>query len=309
MKLPLLFKDNRIQGKTPLRQAQLIELHLLLVVKELCERHNIQFWLCGGTLLGALRHNGFVPWDDDLDIMILKRDYKRFVSVAKEELPEDVYLDLPDTIEAERCENVIARLRDNYSTGIIRHNKRLLINDHHGINIDIFCLEECGCKTRFLTSVLHSYVSNVGWSRRACYDRVTLKNLIKKWGLFVWVGITGSVWRIAQVLCCNKPYFSPTNFYVAWKEWHPKDWFVRPGQKPRMACFEGHEFPIPYNAEEYLSVLYHDWKQFPPMDKRHGYYGLILPFTPCMHPQAMEYPLPSGDVVSCGGTLVKATGE
>ena len=110
MRIPNLYNDRRNEAETAVRQAQLIEHHLLDVFKKICDDHDIRFWLEGGTLIGALRHNGPIPWDDDLDDMLLEKDYDRFIKYAKEELPEDVYLETPS--DNPRMENAITRLRD-----------------------------------------------------------------------------------------------------------------------------------------------------------------------------------------------------
>lgn len=68
------------------KEIQTTLLHIFLVYKEFCEQNNLQFYLTGGTLLGAVRHQGFIPWDDDLDLCMPRPDYNRFISLAKKEL-------------------------------------------------------------------------------------------------------------------------------------------------------------------------------------------------------------------------------
>jgi lipopolysaccharide cholinephosphotransferase len=87
-----LFPDNRREGTTTIRQAHLVMLRMLKVIDYICRKHGLRYWLCSGTLLGAVRHKGFIPWDDDLDISMLRDDYERFVSIAAEELPDDMML-------------------------------------------------------------------------------------------------------------------------------------------------------------------------------------------------------------------------
>lgn len=290
MKIPLLYKDRRLEGNTSLRQSQLITLHLLEVFKKICDDHNLRFWLAHGTLLGALRHGGAIPWDDDVDVWITAEDYKLFLKFAKEELPDDVYLELPTDELSYRQENNLTRLRDNYSIGLLHHNKRLLINDHHGVNIELFVLEECGGRNKLVSWILHKYMSNRGWYRRAHYDRVTLFNLICKWLWGVRVAAPCLAWRLSQLLAFRKDYFLQTNFYTAWKWWMPRDWFVRDGQRSRMVKYEGVEMPIPFEAEKFLEMQYGNWHQLPPEEKRKGYLWVIMPTTPCMHPAAMPYP-------------------
>ena len=77
--LEQLFPDKRETGETRLKQCQLVMLRMLKIVHFLCERHQIEYFLVGGSLLGAIRHKGFIPWDDDLDIGMTRANYEKFV--------------------------------------------------------------------------------------------------------------------------------------------------------------------------------------------------------------------------------------
>lgn len=75
------------------------EMEVLREVSEICERHGLQWFCAYGTLLGAVRHQGFVPWDDDMDIWMLREDYNKFLEVAEEELPKGYVVQSPMTKE------------------------------------------------------------------------------------------------------------------------------------------------------------------------------------------------------------------
>lgn len=66
-------------------------------IKRLCDKHNIKYFIIAGTLLGAVRHGGFIPWDDDMDIGMLREDYERFLKVAKTDLGEEFFLQTSET--------------------------------------------------------------------------------------------------------------------------------------------------------------------------------------------------------------------
>ncbi len=70
-----------------LRQLQLCELEILKRFSEICEKHDLRYFMIGGTMLGAIRHKGFIPWDDDVDIGMPRPDYIRFLQIAGSELP------------------------------------------------------------------------------------------------------------------------------------------------------------------------------------------------------------------------------
>lgn len=75
-----------------LRRVQLVLLEIAKEVKRVCDENGIQYFLDSGTLLGAVRHKGFIPWDDDLDIGMMRRDYEKFCEIAPECLKDDYYL-------------------------------------------------------------------------------------------------------------------------------------------------------------------------------------------------------------------------
>lgn len=81
--------DERLRN---LRKLQLCELEILEKIKSICEEYNLTYYLSGGTLLGAVRHKGFIPWDDDVDVAMPRPDYEKFVDIAKHELVSPFYL-------------------------------------------------------------------------------------------------------------------------------------------------------------------------------------------------------------------------
>lgn len=105
--------DNRLDGDTPLRQAQLVMLRLLKSFHAICEEHGLRYWLDAGTLLGAVRHGGFIPWDDDVDVLMPRDDYARFCAIAADELPFDMFFQTPETDPGFSCPWV--KIRDRYS--------------------------------------------------------------------------------------------------------------------------------------------------------------------------------------------------
>ena len=90
-----MLKDDREKGKNVNEQARLVMLKLLRELDRICTKYDIPYWLDGGTLLGAIRHGGFIPWDDDIDLMMPRDDYDKFIDLFEEELGEKYYLSTP----------------------------------------------------------------------------------------------------------------------------------------------------------------------------------------------------------------------
>ena len=118
-----------------LRKIQLLELLNLEELVRICNKHNIQYFLIGGTLIGAVRHKGFIPWDDDIDVGMLRKDFDRFIEVCKTELnTEKFFLQTPQT-EKGSADFEIARIRLN-NTHLKEYHRRNL-NLHDGFFIEI----------------------------------------------------------------------------------------------------------------------------------------------------------------------------
>ena len=74
-----------------LRHLQKVLLEMMKQIDMLCKKHNITYYLSGGNTLGAIRHNGFIPWDDDFDIMMTSGEYEKFIEVCRKELDPDIW--------------------------------------------------------------------------------------------------------------------------------------------------------------------------------------------------------------------------
>ena len=116
-----------------------VELELLEQVKAVCDRHGLQYFAGGGTMLGAVRHKGFIPWDDDIDLFMFREDYETFLQVAAEELPAPYFLQTAyNDVNYSRGH---AQLRNSNTTAIINSERGHFVFNQ-GIFLDIFPLDE-----------------------------------------------------------------------------------------------------------------------------------------------------------------------
>lgn len=130
-----------------LRKAQHRMLEIYKEVDQICQKHKIPYWINGGTLLGAVRHKGFIPWDDDFDIEVLRKDYPRIIAALKKDLPANLAIQSRG-------------LDKNYPYYFAKvydlHSEAVLDDDFYpdakykGLNIDIFPVEPAYPKMRKL---------------------------------------------------------------------------------------------------------------------------------------------------------------
>lgn len=118
-----------------LKKLHEVELDILIEFDRICRKYNLKYFLCGGTLIGAIRHNGFIPWDDDVDISMPRKDYEQFIEIQKKELNKDKYF--LQCIETDKeYMNLAAKLKRKNSLYVEELSNRPI--EDQNIFIDIF---------------------------------------------------------------------------------------------------------------------------------------------------------------------------
>lgn len=161
------FPDLRETGETSLRQCQLVMIRMLKIFDFLCRRHDIPYWISDGTLLGAVRHQGFIPWDGDVDVSMLRADFARFVAEAAQELPADIFLQTPETdpFDTQRSQY---KLRDRYSSYVAYERAYGGATPmHSGLMVDIWRYDLLPSK---LVADLENLRHRQQWTREDQYD-------------------------------------------------------------------------------------------------------------------------------------------
>ena len=127
-----------------LNELQLVEKDLLKQYINFCEEHNLRYFLMCGTLLGAIRHKGFIPWDDDIDVAMPREDYDRFCELASKHFTGDIFFQSFKTDK--RYPYCFSKLRNSNTTFVERVYRYVKMN--HGVYIDIFPIDGISKKSR-----------------------------------------------------------------------------------------------------------------------------------------------------------------
>lgn len=273
------YPDDRLQGETPLRQAQLVMLRIMKVVHTLCRRHGITYWLDGGTALGAIRHKGFIPWDDDVDLCMLREDYRTFMAVAEKELPGDLFLQLSGKDHDYYLH--WAKIRDKYST--IEEKAYRKARFHKGIGIDILPCDFVP-ENRFLAWLEKSFAKAFRYrSKNLHRDMHAVERLnciaSKLLCAIVPIKMENYLFTLFKTVC--RPSLHTIGYGIGTPFAGRFDYgTVFPLKE---GLFEGFTFFLPNNAVRYLTVLYGRYRQLPDPEARKPHSHRIMPTRPCHH--------------------------
>ncbi len=135
-----LFPDRREEGDTCLRQCQNVMIRMLKILDYICTDEKISYWMTAGTLIGALRHRGMIPWDGDIDVAMTFEDYDAFLQVT-DRLPPDIFFQNNDT-DPDFESSIMVKLRDRHSNYIEWQSKNLHVAAHNGLQLDILLYPE-----------------------------------------------------------------------------------------------------------------------------------------------------------------------
>lgn len=242
-----------------LRKAQLRMLEILKFVVNICEENHLRYWLSSGTLLGAYRHQGFIPWDDDLDIEMPREDYLKFRRIMQN-LESDDYV-LHDYSTDSNYYYAYAKVRDLHSICYERVNTEPLWK-YKGLWIDIFIMENYDVFWQKISFYTYSY-----GRRYLCHSHnILLKALAKIRFAFNYYFLFPLMRPLASALSSHKElnktfgseYPNPLNVID-----------IYPLTKIK---FEGLFFNAPHHIKAVLTASFGaDFSQLPPLETRGGH--------------------------------------
>lgn len=261
-----------------LKKLQGVQIDLICEVDRICKKHKIQYSMVGGTMLGAIRHGGYIPWDDDADIGFLREEYEKFRKICKTELDSSKYYfqDCRDT-KGYRWGYGKLRRRD---TEFIRLNQEFMPYEQ-GIFIDIMPFDNVpdsafGKRIHMLTCFIYRKIFWSAVGRRQ--EKNLLKRLLYK---IVYLIPEKTVFRSYQRFidhCNKKPTKQvriltfPTPRGICG---YDRNWYTN----LKNYSFEEHQFPGAEDYDGYLKAKYGDYRKLPAIENRktHPVSKLTLP--------------------------------
>ncbi len=255
-----------IVGQEMMRRIQLIELEMLSEFDRICRKHGLRYVLWAGTLLGAVRHGGFIPWDDDIDILMLYEDYMKFINLASEELDKKRFF-LKTQETDQDCNLTFIQIKRNDT--IYSRAGREEYNTHPGVFIDIMPLFN-GSNSRLLHKIQHkvcAFYKTMVWSHlgaesaeknRLYYtllSRVSNKTAYRKYMKWATM-IKEPTGKLAMLSVVRNPYNTAHTRRESLENVMEMD-------------FEGRRFYVPENYDDVLRYMYsEDYRQYPPIIDR-----------------------------------------
>ena len=240
-----------------LRKAQLIMLDMLVEFDAICKNNNFKYWLDSGTLLGAVRHEGFIPWDDDIDLSMPVEDYNKFMEIAKNELSSDIFFQTSKTDPAFKFDYI--KLRSNRAKIVEFHEKDREIAYHQGVFVDIFpmlTLPNSSFHEKFYDGIF-KFIRSVSSVSLHTPKGADLPETRKK---------------LLDALALMHQGFEKSDTKVIYGGEMPDvaAWFDHGKIFPlKRMMFEGLEFSVPNDPSHYLDSIYtFNYRELPPIEMR-----------------------------------------
>lgn len=274
---------NETYVSKELKEVWKVLLDILEEIMRICNKYDLKWTLEGGSLLGAVRHHGFIPWDDDIDVVMPRKDYDKLVKILPNELPH--YYEMQTTQVTKGFYIPHVMVRDSRTTGIDPFHVKNKCCFNMGIRVDILALDGMP-KTSVLRQLVKTFITGISWATpRTMWSKdLSIKQKIKFiFGrmLLMMVGKRGVYWlRELPLRMLPMEKYEWCGSLVARNFWHPHcirktEWF----REYKSVPFEYLDVNIPVDAERILTQQFGDWRTPVKGTAFHG--GLIMdPHTP-----------------------------
>ena len=283
-------KSETLSKVIDVEELKSLQLDMLREIKHICEKNSLRYYLCGGTLLGAIRHKGYIPWDDDIDIIMPRSDYMKFHKLFNTEAKP--YYRFRSVFNERDWDSTFAKVEDTRTVKKYNSfNEKVLV----GVCIDVFPTD--GAPSSILARRLFWFVQNL--LARIAYlstqkftisqhyvdleeKHTGLKTVLRTFIKFMMIPLAKltrpfQLFKFVNLLAMRydvdkTKYIGVSTFpHYGYRECIKG----RPFLKMRNRSFEGELFGTPDNYEEYLSNLYGDYMKIPPIEKQVSHHDFI----------------------------------
>ena len=261
-------------------------LNLAAEVKRICEKYNIRYYLHTGSLLGAVRHNGFIPWDDDIDFLIRREDFSKFSEAAEKEIAPPFFWQTPEN-SGDIYNNGRYLLRMDGTTGV-QCIRSLHCQAHQGIAVDILILDNSTDDAKALkkqrkmldvqSGMMFFRKYGIG-ARKDCSARWSFIQALCLYIMSEFVSEEKTLKRFdkACTMFCDKPCGYKAVYQENLGLYRHKILPASAYDDSVYMDFEGISFPVPSGYDDVLRIYYgDDYMSFPPEENRKGHHFPIL---------------------------------
>lgn len=245
------------------------DLHNILIeisrqFHRICQAHDIPYYMLGGTMLGAVRHNGFIPWDDDMDFGVPRKFFNQLKVILSKELSENYGILTIQNSDALLID--IIKICDRRT--VIKEKYKENVKEEFGINIDIFPLDKTNHKKSTKSRIIQCLLSLQSYRFLSITPRPLLKKIVAILIKFVFWGMR----KNTIINCINSFIIEENGKYIAnhYGAWNNKETVASEVMgTPVLYNFEDFQFYGVAKPYDYLSSLYGDFMKIPPKNKRH----------------------------------------
>ncbi|MBQ7274513.1 MAG: LicD family protein [Clostridiales bacterium] len=261
-----IYSDNF--GEHELNKLHRVQIEILDEISRICEANKITYYLVGGTLLGAVRHEGFIPWDDDLDIAMPRKDYEKFCSCCLSGELDRKYF-LHNELTDDKYWLIFGKVRKNGTEINEKTNEKLETNK--GIYVDIFPFDEVKKKAssfgKARTAIIKAISASICWKRglRPPLTR-RLKTILLITKPFS-ISVLSAIQKRLMIMGNDKGspfYINYGSNYDTVKQTIPKDKY----EPYCLLNFEGKKYRAPKDYDYVLRQIYDDYMTLPPVEDR-----------------------------------------